>query len=129
MSQAALTLCHSNNITQTISLLISPNFGTLVSVELRRLDFSVELRRLDFSVELRRLDFSVELRRQPACQNTSPKDVNDVIRSYIRTKISFASLRSSILCLRGCRSTRRQQAIVEPSTHPLLLRQTIRTRK
>ena len=35
--------------------------------------------------------------------------------SYIRTKISFALLRSSVLCLRGCRATRRQQAIVESS--------------
>ena len=35
--------------------------------------------------------------------------------SYIRTKISFALLRSFVLCLRGCRATRRQQAIVESS--------------
>ena len=34
--------------------------------------------------------------------------------SYIRTKISFALLRSSVLCLRGCRSTKRKQ-IEEPS--------------
>ena len=35
--------------------------------------------------------------------------------TYIRTKISFAVLRSSVLCLRGCRATRRQQTIVESS--------------
>ena len=35
--------------------------------------------------------------------------------SYNRTKISFALLRSSVLCLRGCRATGGQQAIVESS--------------
>ena len=34
---------------------------------------------------------------------------------FIRTKISFALPRSSVLCLRGCRATRRQQAIIESS--------------
>ena len=40
---------------------------------------------------------------------------NLLYKSYIRTKISFALLRSSVLCLRGYRATRRQQAIVESS--------------
>ena len=35
--------------------------------------------------------------------------------NYIRTKISFVILRSSVLCLRGCNAIRRQQAIVESS--------------
>ena len=35
---------------------------------------------------------------------------SDII-TYIRTKISFALLRSSILCLRGSRSLRRREAV------------------
>ena len=35
--------------------------------------------------------------------------------SFIRTKISFALLRSSVLCLRGCRALKRQVNYVESS--------------
>ena len=35
--------------------------------------------------------------------------------SFIRTKISFALLRSSVLCLRGCRALKRQIDYVETS--------------
>ena len=35
--------------------------------------------------------------------------------NYIRTKVSFALLRSSILCLRGCRALRRSHPIEESS--------------
>ena len=40
--------------------------------------------------------------------------------SYIRTKINFALLRSSVLYLRGCRATRRQQTIVESSNSAIV---------
>ena len=39
-------------------------------------------------------------------QESYPESIN-----YIRTKISFALLRSSILCIRGCRSLRKFQFI------------------
>ena len=39
-------------------------------------------------------------------QESYPESIN-----YIRTKISFALLRSSIFCLRGCRSLRKVQLI------------------
>ena len=44
----------------------------------------------------------------------SAEPFSDVI-GYIRTKVSFALLRSSILCLRGCRSLRRASPVVESS--------------
>ena len=38
----------------------------------------------------------------------------DII-GYIRTKVSFALLKSSVLCLRGCRSLKRQPPSIESS--------------
>ena len=41
------------------------------------------------------------------------EDTYTEIKSYIKTKVSFALLESSVLCLRGCRSLKRQPEIVD----------------
>ena len=35
------------------------------------------------------------------------------VMGYIRTKVMFALLKSSVLCLRGCRSLKRQPEIID----------------
>ena len=41
------------------------------------------------------------------------EDTYAEVMDYIRTKVSFALLKSSVLCLRGCRSLKRQPEIVD----------------
>ena len=41
------------------------------------------------------------------------EDTYAEVMGYIRTKVSFALLKSSVLCLRGCRSLKRQPEIID----------------
>ena len=41
------------------------------------------------------------------------EDTYAEVMGYLRTKVSFALLKSSVLCLRGCRSLRRQPEIID----------------
>ena len=41
------------------------------------------------------------------------EDTYAEVMGYIRTKVSFAQLKSSVLCLRGFRSLKRQTEIVD----------------
>ena len=41
------------------------------------------------------------------------EDTYAEVMCYIRTKVSFALLKSSVLCLRGCRSLKRQPEIID----------------